>query len=84
MEGDISVDRLDQIRSVSVKGSQQRWDNKSMSEGRLGSMVFFFLSAGGVTLLHEEVFLHIKGIKTFGYEIVTEKELEKNSRLSKK
>ena len=47
-------------------------------------MVFFFLSAGGVTVLHEEVFLHIKGIKTFGYEIVTEKELEKISKLSKK
>ena len=45
---------------------------------------FFFLSAGGGTLLHEEVFLHIKGIKTFGYEIVTEKELEKISKLSKK
>ena len=47
-----------------------------MSEGRLGSN-FFFLSAGRVTLLHETVFLHIKGIKTFGYEIVIEKESEK-------
>ena len=84
MEGDISVDRLDQIRSVSVKGSQQRWDNKSMSEGRLGSMVFFFLSAGRVTILHEIGFLHIKGIKTFGYEIVIAKESEKIWKFSKK
>ena len=45
-------------------------------EGRLGSM-FFFLSTGRVTLLHESGFLHIKGIKTFGYESVIEKESEK-------
>ena len=54
-----------------------------MREGRLGSM-FFFLSAGRVTLLHETGFLHIKGIKTFGYEIVIEKESEKISKFSKK
>ena len=38
---------------------------------------FFLLSAGRVTVLHETVFLHIKGIKTFGYEIVIVKESEK-------
>ena len=47
-----------------------------MREGRLGSK-FFFLSAGRVTLLHETGFLHIKGIKIVGYEIVIEKESEK-------
>ena len=50
-----------------------------MREGRLGSM-FFFLSAGRVTLLHETGFLHIKGIKIFGYEIVIEKESEEISK----
>ena len=49
----------------------------------MGSM-FFFLSAGRVTLLHETGFLHIKGIKTFGYKIVIEKESEKISKFSKK
>ena len=37
-----------------------------------------------MTVLHETVFLHIKGIKTFGYEIVIEKESEKISKFSKK
>ena len=46
--------------------------------------MFFFLSARRVTLLHETGFLHIKGIKTFGYEIVIEKESEKISKFSKK
>ena len=54
-----------------------------MREGWLGSM-FFFVSAGRVTLLHETGFLHIKGIKIFGYEIVVEKESEKISKFSKK
>ena len=54
-----------------------------MREDRLGS-TFFFLSAGRVTLLHETGFLHIKGIKTFGYETVIEKESEKISKFSKK
>ena len=45
---------------------------------------FFFLSAGRVTLLHETGFLHIEGIKIFGYEIVIEKESEKISKFSKK
>ena len=44
----------------------------------------FFLSAGRVTLLHETGFLHIKGIKIFGCEIVIEKESEKISKFSKK
>ena len=54
-----------------------------MREGRLGSM-FFFLSAGLVTLLHETGFLHIKGINIFGYEIVIEKESEKKFQNSRK
>ena len=54
-----------------------------MREGRLGS-TFFFLSTGKVTLLHETGFLYIKGIKTFGYEIVIEKESEKMSKFSNK
>ena len=49
----------------------------------VGSM-FFFLSARRVTLLHETGFLHIKGIKTFGYEIVIEKESEKNFKILEK
>ena len=35
--------------------------------------MFFFLSTGKVTLLHETGFLHIKGIKIFGYEIVVDR-----------
>ena len=46
--------------------------------------MFFFVSAERVTLLHETGFLHIKGIKIFGYEIVVEKESEKISKFSKK
>ena len=46
--------------------------------------MFFFFSTGKVTLLHETGFLHIKEIKTFGYEIVIEKESEKISKFSKK
>ena len=44
----------------------------------------FFLSAGRVTLLHKKGFLHVKGIKIFGYEVVMEKESEKISKFSKK
>ena len=46
--------------------------------------MFFFLSAERATLLHETVFRHIKGIKTFGYEIVIEKESEKNFKILEK
>ena len=35
--------------------------------------MFFFLSAARMTLLHETGFLHIKGIKIFGYEIVVDR-----------
>ena len=42
------------------------------------------MKAGRVAFLHETGFLHIKGIKIFGYEIVVEKESEKNSKFSKK
>ena len=55
-----------------------------MREGRLGSMFFFSLSARRVTLLHQTGFLHVKGIKTFGYKFVIEKESEKISKFSKK
>ena len=37
-----------------------------------------------MTLLHETGFLHIKGIKIFGYEIVIEKESEKNFKILEK
>ena len=47
--------------------------------------MFFFLSAGRVTLLQETAdFLHMKRIEIFGYEIVIEKESEKISKFSKK
>ena len=50
----------------------------------VGVNVPFFLSAGRVTLLHETGFLHIKGIKIFGYEIVIEKVSEKNFNILEK
>ena len=76
-------DRLDQIRSVSVKGSHSQGETiRACAKAGWGQC--FFLSTGKVTLLHETGFLHIKGIKTFGYEIVIEKESEKISKFSKK
>ena len=42
------------------------------------------MKTGRVTLLHETGFLHIKGIKIFGYETEIEKEPEKYSKFSKK
>ena len=77
-------DRLDQIRSVSVKGSHSQGETMRACAKAGWGQCFFFLSAGRVTLLHETGFLHIKGIKTFGYEIVIEKESEKISKFSKK
>ena len=77
-------DRLDQIRSVSVKGSHSRGETIRACAKAGWGQCFFFLSARWVTLLHETGFLHIKGIKTFGYEIVIEKESEKISNFSKK
>ena len=83
--------RLDQIRSVSanwllvsVKDSHSQGETiRACTKAGLGQC-FFFLSTGKVTLLHETGFLHIKEIKTFGYEIVIEKESEKISKFSKK
>ena len=77
-------DRLDQIRSVSVKGSHSQGETIRACAKTGWGQCFFFLSAGRVTLLHETGFLHIKGIKTFGYEIVIEKESEKNFKILEK
>ena len=55
-----------------------------MSEGQLGSMVFFSLGWEGDSPTRDRFFFHIKGIKIFGYEIVIEKESEKISKFSKK
>ena len=76
-------DRLDKIRSVSVKARIAKASQLEHERRPVGVNVFF-LSTGKVTLLHETGFLHIKGIKTFGYEIVIEKESEKISKFSKK
>ena len=76
-------DRLDQIRSVSVKGSHSQGKTiRACAKAGWGQC--FFFSTGKVTLLPETGFLHIKEIKTFGYEIVIEKESEKISKFSKK
>ena len=55
-----------------AKSTRSRRDNYNLREDWEGSP------------LHETGFLHIKGIKSFGYEIVKEKESEKNSKFSKK
>ena len=39
------------------------------------------VKAGRVTLLHETGFLHLKGIKIFGYETEIEKESEKKIKI---
>ena len=77
-------DRLDQIRSVSVKGSHSQGETVRACAKAGWGQCFFVFSTGKVTLLHETGFLHIKGIKTFGYEIVIEKESGKISKFSKK
>ena len=55
-------DRLDQIRSVSVKGSHSQGETIRACAKAGWVQCFFFLSAGRVTLLHETGFLYIKGI----------------------
>ena len=83
-KGTFRFDRPDQFRSVSVKGSHsQRETIRECAKAGWGKCPFF-LSAGRVTLLHETGFLHIKGIKIFGYKILIEKESEKISKFSKK
>ena len=77
MEGDISV------RPSRSNPHSQGETMRACAKAGWGQC-FFFLSAGRVTLLHETGFLHIKGIKTFGYKIVIEKESEKISKFSKK
>ena len=77
-------DRLDQIRSVLVKGSHSQGETIRAYAKAVWGQCFFFLSAGSVTLRHETGFLDIKGIKIFGYEIVIEKKLEKILKFSKK
>ena len=54
-----------------------------MGEDRLGQC-FFFLSARRVTLLHETGFLHIKGIKTFGYKTCNREGIRKKFKILKK
>ena len=66
-------DRLDQIRSVSVKGSHSQGGTVRACAKAGWGQCFFSLSTGKVTLLHETGFLHIKGIKIFGYEIVVDR-----------
>ena len=83
MEGDISVRLLDQIRSVSVKGSDSQGETIRACE-KAGWVNFFFLSARRVTLLHETGFLHIKGIKTFGYKTCNREGIRKNFKILKK
>ena len=79
MEGDISVRLLDQIRSVSVAKARQL----EHARRPVGSM-FFFLSVRRVTLLHETGFLHIKGIKNFGYKTCNREGIRKNFKILKK
>ena len=83
MEGDISVRLLDQIRSVLVKGSHSQGETIRACE-KAGWVNVFFVSARRVTLLHETGFLHIKGIKTFGYKTCNREGVRKNFKILKK
>ena len=83
-KGTFRSDRLDQIRSVSVKGLHSQGETIRACAKAGWGQCFFFLSAGRVTLLHETGFLHTRGIKIFGYKIVIEKESKKISKFSKK
>ena len=71
------------MNRFSVWGKKQAKTIRACAKAGWGQS-FFFLLAGRVTFLHETGFLHIKGIKIFGYEIVIEKESEKISKFSKK
>ena len=64
--------------------AQRRGDNQSMREGRLGSMLFFFLSARRVTLLYQTGFLHIKRIKTFACKTCNREGIRKKFKILKK
>ena len=76
-------DRLDQIRSVSVKGSHSQGETiRACAKAGWGQ--FVFLSAGRVTLLHETGFLHIKGIKTFGIRNCNREGIRKNFKILEK
>ena len=77
-------DRLDQIRSVSVKGSHSQGETIRACAKAGWVNVFFFLSARRVTHLHETGFLHIKGIKTFGYKTCNGEGIRKNFKILKK
>ena len=78
-------DRLDQIRSVSVKGSHSQGETiRACAKAGWGQCLFFFLSAGRVTLLHETGFLHIKGIKTFGIRNCNSEGIRKNFKILEK
>ena len=78
-------DRLDQIRSVSVKGSHSQGETiRACAKAGWGQCLFFFLSAGRVTLLHETGFLHIKGIKTFGTRNCNREGIRKNFKILEK
>ena len=52
-----------------------------MREGRLGQCFFFSRESRRVTLLHETGFLHIKGIKTFGYKTCNREGIRKNFKI---
>ena len=54
-----------------------------MRDRRLGSM-FFSLSTGKVTLLHETGFLHIKGIKAFGIRNCNRESIRKKFKILEK
>ena len=77
-------DRLDQIRSVLVKGSHSQGETIRAYAKAVWGQCFFFLSAGSVTLLHETGFLHIKGIKTFGIRNCNREEIRKNFKILEK
>ena len=87
MVGDISVRQANRIRIGEwwrARIAKARTIRACAKAGWGQCFVFFFLSAGRVTLLHETGFLHIKGIKIFGYEIVIEKDSEKNFKILEK
>ena len=77
-------DRLDQIRSVSVKGSHSQGETMRACAKAGWGQCFFFLSAGRVTLLHETGFLHIKGIKTFGIRNCNREGIRKKFKILEK
>ena len=85
MEGDISVrpSRSNPIR-IGIKGSHSQGETIRACAKAGWGQCFFFLLARRLILLQETGFLHVKGIKTFGYKTCNTEGIRTNFKILKK